>query len=123
MKLSVAIPTKNGSAYLNETLASIAAQSRPPDELIVSDDMSDDDTVERIRHFAKTVPFEVRVVRHVPDGITANYLNALAQTAGDVIVFADQDDVWHHDRLLIIERAFQVAPAAAEPSALILLGF
>ena len=113
MKLSVAIPTRNGGQFFNETLASIAGQSRLPDELVISDDASQDDTVDLAQIFASIAPFTVKVVAHVPSGITANYLNALAHTSGDIIVFADQDDVWLKDRLALIERAFQSAPDIA----------
>jgi glycosyltransferase involved in cell wall biosynthesis len=113
MKLSIAIPTHNGSRYLDETFASILRQSRLPDELIISDDASDDGTVADAGRFAQIAPFSVRVVAHTPSGITANYLHALAQSTGDIIVFADQDDVWLPEKLAVIEQAFQASPHIA----------
>ena len=106
VKLSVAIPTRNGSRYLPETFASILSQSRLPDELVISDDASKDDTVEIAEAFARTTPFRVKILAHTPSGITANYLNALGSTTGDVIVFSDQDDVWLHNKLESIEKTF-----------------
>ncbi|HEY3530741.1 MAG TPA: glycosyltransferase, partial [Nocardioides sp.] len=44
--ISVAMATYNGAPFLPEMLASLAAQTRLPDELVVRDDDSDDDTVE-----------------------------------------------------------------------------
>ena len=45
MKFSIAMCTYNGGAYLQEQLESIKAQTRMPDELIICDDASSDDTV------------------------------------------------------------------------------
>ena len=107
MKVSVAIPTRNGSRYLNETFASIVSQTRLPDELVISDDDSLDGTVAISELFAQTAPFEVKILAHMPSGITANYLHALEATTGDIVVFSDQDDVWLPTKLGQIEQAFQ----------------
>lgn len=44
MRLSVCVTTYNRAPLLDRTLASLAAQTRQPDEVIVSDDCSTDDT-------------------------------------------------------------------------------
>ena len=113
MKLSIAIPTRNGSQFIDETLASVLRQSRLPDEVIISDDASSDGTVSAVERFARTAPFDVRVLAHSPDGITSNYLNALSHSTGDVVIFADQDDVWLPEKLRLIERAFLSSPQIA----------
>ncbi len=51
-KLSVAMCTYNGARYLREQLESIAGQTRPPDELVICDDCSDDATDRIVRDFA-----------------------------------------------------------------------
>ena len=53
--------TFNGAPWLPDLLGSIAGQTRPPDELVVFDDASDDDSVAVVERFAATVPFDVRV--------------------------------------------------------------
>jgi len=106
LKVSVAIPTRNGSRYLRQTFASILSQSRLPDELVISDDASQDNTVEIAELFSRTAPFPVKIRAHTPSGITANYLNALEATTGDIIVFSDQDDVWLDNKLERIEQTF-----------------
>ena len=60
-RVSVAMATCNGARFVDAQLASLAAQSRPPDELVVCDDASEDDTLERVRAFAARAPFAVRV--------------------------------------------------------------
>ncbi|HEY0349005.1 MAG TPA: glycosyltransferase, partial [Pyrinomonadaceae bacterium] len=47
--------------YLKEQLESIAAQTRTPDELVISDDQSTDDTLRLSEEFAATASFPVRL--------------------------------------------------------------
>jgi len=61
MNLSIALATYNGAAYLKEQLESFAAQTRTPDELVISDDQSTDDTLRLIEEFAATARFPVRL--------------------------------------------------------------
>lgn len=95
MRVSVAMATYDGGRFLAEQLASIAAQTRPPDELVVSDDGSTDDTPAVVRAFARTAPFPVRVLDK-PErlGFADNFLFAAENCVGDAVAFSDQDDVW-----------------------------
>ena len=87
--------TCDGERFLDAQLESIAAQSLPPDELVVSDDASSDATFERAKDFAARAGFEVRLQRNPARlGITRNFERAIAACTGDVILLADQDDVW-----------------------------
>jgi len=111
MKLSIALCTYNGAAYLKEQLESIAAQTRPPDELVISDDQSTDETVRLIEEFAATASFPVRFsVNESNLGIAKNFEKAISLCRGDVIVLSDQDDVWHSDKLESVEPIFEAKP-------------
>ena len=57
LRISVALCTFNGERFLGEQLASIAAQTRLPAELVVTDDASSDGTVALLEGFAQTAPF------------------------------------------------------------------
>jgi Glycosyl transferase family 2 len=110
--LSVALCTYNGAAFLPDQLASIARQSRLPDELIVRDDASVDDTPAVVQAFAASAPFPVRFERNaVRLGSTRNFDGAIAACTGDLIALSDQDDVWRPDKLEAIERRFQERPS------------
>ncbi len=113
MKISVAIPTRNGARYLAEALRSIRSQTRLPDEVVISDDDSSDGTYDLCLDIARSAPFKVDLHRHIPAGITANYLHALEQTTGDIVVFSDQDDVWLPEKLAKIENVFVTQPDAS----------
>ena len=52
--ISVVMATYNGEAFLQEQLESIASQSRPPDEMIIADDASQDATLDIVRKFRKS---------------------------------------------------------------------
>lgn len=97
--------TYNGSRFLREQLATIASQTRPPDEMVVCDDGSSDASLEILGEFSRRVPFPVRV--YVSDtnlGSTKNFEKAIALAEGDVIALADQDDAWYPNKLERIER-------------------
>jgi glycosyltransferase involved in cell wall biosynthesis len=109
--LSVALCTYNGAAYVSAQLASIAAQSRLPDELVVADDASDDDTPALVEAFARDAPFPVRFERNPHRrGSTGNFDGAIAACNGDLIALSDQDDVWRPEKLFAIERRFHESP-------------
>jgi glycosyltransferase involved in cell wall biosynthesis len=96
--------TYNGGPYLAAQLASLAHQDRLPDELVISDDGSCDETEQVVKEFAATSPFPVIWLRNTGRrGYRRNVDFALAATIGDIILLADQDDVWleQHVRWLV----------------------
>jgi hypothetical protein len=105
--------TYNGSRYLSEQLESISTQTRLPDELVICDDASADDTVPLIEKFAASVPFAVRLeVNDVNLGSTKNFEKAIQGCKGDLIALADQDDVWLPRKLGVLEAEFQRSSTA-----------
>ena len=100
MKVSVALCTYNGERWLEPFLSSLVAQSRPPDELVVSDDGSTDATLAAVNAFSRESPFPVRV-SSTPTrlGSTFNFERAFSACAGDLIAPADQDDLWAPNKL------------------------
>jgi glycosyltransferase involved in cell wall biosynthesis len=106
--VSVVMATYNGARFLEPQLASIAAQTRLPDELVVCDDQSSDESVEILERFASRAPFEVRVERN-PErlGFAGNFLHAAHLSRGDLIAWSDQDDVWMPEKLAASTREFE----------------
>jgi len=108
MKISIALATFNGGAFLGEQLDSIRRQSLQPAELIVSDDASTDDTVEVARRFADQAPFKVTVDCHSKLGnYNENFVRAIGQCTGDIVVLCDQDDVWADNKLAVAAAEFR----------------
>ena len=105
MKISIAIATYNGEKHLKEQLGSFVKQTRLPDELIVSDDLSSDNTFEIIKKFAEEAPFKVIYSQNKKTlGYAGNFSKALTKTSGDLILLSDQDDVWFNNKIETIEK-------------------
>ena len=108
MRLSVALCTYNGAEFLPAQLASIAEQTRPPDELIICDDASTDNTRALLESFERTSSIPVSLYFSDQNtGSVKNFERAIGLCTGDVIALSDQDDVWRNDKLELIEQAFQ----------------
>src|SRR4051812_29809463 len=98
--VSVAMATYNGAEFIRDQLRSLALQKRLPDELVVSDDGSTDDTVDILEAFAETAPFPVRIsVNRENLGFTRNFERAILGCGGDIIYICDQDDVWFPNKI------------------------
>ncbi|MBW2229508.1 MAG: glycosyltransferase [Deltaproteobacteria bacterium] len=110
-KISVAMATCEGGRHLGEQLKSIAAQRRKPDELVICDDASGDDSVAIAEHFAERAPFLVRIETNANRlGATANFERAVSLCSGDVILLADQDDIWLSEKIEMLEGALGQDP-------------
>jgi glycosyltransferase involved in cell wall biosynthesis len=108
MRISVALCTWNGGRFLGDQLASIAAQTHPPHELIVCDDGSEDDTLAILERFRP--PFPVRLQRNpLRLGVTKNFQKAIELSTGDAVALADQDDVWYPQKLSVLDQALDDA--------------
>jgi glycosyltransferase involved in cell wall biosynthesis len=101
--ISVAMATYNGERFLPEMLESLAAQTCPPDELVVRDDASEDDTVSILHAFARRAAFRVDVIAGGPRlGHTQSFVAASRACGGNLIFFADQDDSWRPPKLATV---------------------
>lgn len=100
MHISVAMATYNGARWLGTQLNSFATQTRLPDELVVTDDGSSDDTAEVVAAFAATAPFPVRFVRNPRRlGFNGNFAHAIGLARGEIVFISDQDDAWYPDKI------------------------
>jgi hypothetical protein len=94
--------THNGGRFIDAQLASIARQSHRDWRLVVSDDGSTDATRAILAAFAARVGEGRVMVREGPGrGFAANFLSLAGdrEIRADFFAFADQDDLWHEDRL------------------------
>jgi glycosyltransferase involved in cell wall biosynthesis len=105
-RISVAMATYDGERFLPEMLASLADQTRRPDELVVRDDGSSDRTTEILGDFAGSAPFPVHQVPSTGRlGYAQNFVAAGRACSGDLLFFADQDDVWRPEKLELVAGA------------------
>jgi glycosyltransferase involved in cell wall biosynthesis len=106
-RVSIAMCTYNGDRYLREQLDSFAAQQHLPDELVICDDGSTDETEAVVDAFRASVGFPVHFHRNpVNLGFARNFEKAASLTTGDVVFFSDQDDVWRPTKIAKMMAAF-----------------
>lgn len=113
ISVSIAVATYNGERYLDAFLRSVTEQTRPPDEVVISDDGSSDRTVAICRQWATSQTFRVSLIEGDHLGFGANFSRALTATSGDVVFFADQDDVWDPSKVRRVLNALNANPAAS----------
>ena len=109
MNISVAMATYNGARFLVEQLDSIAAQTLLPDEIVITDDCSDDGTIAVAENWARSAPMPVRIFRNTERlGYSQNFAKALALATGSYVFISDQDDIWFPEKVRsMVERMEQ----------------
>jgi heptose III glucuronosyltransferase len=90
-RLSVVVPVRNAEPYLSVCLESLAAQTRPIDEVLLIDDGSTDGSSETLRRFCAGHPGFVIVPGPQRDAAAARN-TGLARATGEWLGFADADD-------------------------------
>ena len=99
MMISVCMATYNGEKYIQQQIESILNQIGNEDELIISDDMSKDRTLDIVKSFNDS---RIKIYIHEEEhGFVKNFENALSFAKGDYIFLSDQDDLWMPDKINI----------------------
>jgi len=108
MKISVVIPTYNYAGYLPAAIESVLSQERLPDEIIVVDDGSTDNTREVV------APYEprVRYFYQKNAGLSAARNTGTRLASGDWVAYLDSDDLWKPGKLRDQEKAVNEVPGA-----------
>jgi glycosyltransferase involved in cell wall biosynthesis len=89
----------NGARYIAEAIESVFRQTQLPDELIVVDDGSVDESAALVHEIATTAPLPLRYTYQPNQGAGAARNCGIAMATGALIAFLDQDDVWSPDKL------------------------
>ena len=93
--VSVIIPTWNRASLLARALDSVDRQTRPPEEIIVVDDGSTDDTVALVR--SRVTP--PKLISQPNRGVSAARNAGIRAAAGEWVAFLDSDDEWLPEKL------------------------
>lgn len=108
MSLSVIIPSYNGSRFIEEAIRSVLQQQQPPEEILVCDDNSTDNTLEICRRY------EDRITLYTnpdgPSGFVNAWNRAISQTKGEYISILHQDDILDPIFTRTAMTALQAAP-------------
>jgi len=102
-RVDICLATYNGGLWINDFLTSLNAQSYEHWRLIVSDDDSQDNTIELIKQHFINMPKKLVIVnrKKIQGGVICNFQDALGASEAQYIYLADQDDVWLPDKLSI----------------------
>jgi len=98
--ISVCIPTYNGELYIRQQLDSILCQLSENDEIIISDDSSDDKTIDIIKSYKDDRIFLIEHCTY--KNPIYNLENALNHAKGELIFLSDQDDIWMPEKVSIM---------------------
>lgn len=93
--ISLVIPTYNRASLLRRALESVALQTQLPDEIIVVDDGSTDDTAEMIK---KEFPGVVYIHQN-NSGVSAARNMGIREASYEWIALLDSDDEWLPEKL------------------------
>jgi glycosyltransferase involved in cell wall biosynthesis len=100
--ISIALCTYNGAAYIAEQLDSILGQTLPPDEIVIVDDGSTDDTPGIVRGYAEKYGNIHFFENEERLGFVRNFSRAISLTKGDYVALSDQDDIWTENHLEVL---------------------
>ena len=105
---SVIIPVYNGVETISRAIDSVLAQSYPAYEIIVVDDASKDITAELVQSkYAGKVQFIQKLTNQ---GSSATRNKGMDAATGDYIAFLDADDIWHKDKLMLLNTVLMAQP-------------
>lgn len=98
--IAAVLPTYNRAHLLPDALESVLSQERPPDEIIVVDDGSTDETQEVLARYEG-----IRTIRQENGGASSSRNTGVKAARSEWIAFQDSDDAWQPGHLAVLERA------------------
>lgn len=102
MTTAVAITLFNGEKFLYKQLESIRLQTTPPDQVVLCDDGSIDDTITIVNEYIEQHKLQEKWTLVENDGnlgYARNFYKAMSLCNADLIFLADQDDIWKDDKI------------------------
>lgn len=92
---SIIIPCYNGWKYIGKCLVSLENQTYKPNQVIVVDDCSTDDSYIMLQNYARTSSLNIEVVQNTQNsGPSISRKNALKMVTSAYVCFCDCDD-WY----------------------------
>ena len=102
MTVSVCMGTYNGETYIEQQLNTILRQTKAPEEVILCDDGSTDNTVSIIERFIRKngLDGKWKLYRNkINKGYPSNFYYACSLCNEEIVFLADQDDIWKNDKI------------------------
>ncbi len=108
-RITAVVPTYNRGPLVARAVQSMLAQTRPPDEIVVVDDGSTDDTLERLRPYLD----HIRYVRQANAGGSAARNRGVEEASNPWVAFLDSDDHWRPEHMARMAAAIEATGGAA----------
>ncbi|MDE6007404.1 MAG: glycosyltransferase family 2 protein [Muribaculaceae bacterium] len=89
--ISVVIPLYNKEAHISKTLDSVLTQTFQDFEIIVIDDGSTDNSIDRAK---AVIDPRIRIISQPNSGVSAARNRGINEAGGEFIAFLDADDLW-----------------------------
>lgn len=101
MRTSVILSTYNGEKYILQQIESIYKQTIKPDEVIICDDCSSDNTVNIIKKFINDHNLNNWniYINKENKGYAKNFIDGAKKAKNDILFYSDQDDIWHTKKI------------------------
>jgi glycosyltransferase involved in cell wall biosynthesis len=91
-RISVVVPCHNYGRFLGEALTSLRGQTRPPDEVMVVDDGSTDDTAAVVEQWTRDWPVVQSMHRSPARGPARTFNDGIRASTGDLVMLLSADD-------------------------------
>lgn len=112
--IAILLSTYNGQKYIEELLESIQHQTFKSWKLLIRDDGSTDKTVDIIKAFTN-IDLRIHIITDTKGnvGVVRSFSLlaefALEQLHADYVMYSDQDDIWHSDKIdVTLSKMFQL---------------
>ena len=109
MTVSVIVCTYNYGRFIIEAINSVLGQTCVPEEIVVVDDGSTDDTQEILKQHFCDHP-RLRTLRQRNGGQLSALVLGLKHCTGDIVFFLDADDKYEEDHINQVQKAFDAHP-------------
>lgn len=112
-RVSIGIPTRDRAEYAVRALRSVLAQTYLDIEVVVSDNASTDDTIDRLHEIVD--PRVVFLKQEVNTGMVGNFNACLTAATGEFFLMLSDDDLLEKEAVERLCRPFLVASQYTEP--------
>jgi hypothetical protein len=107
--IAAVIPTYNRATLIERAIESALTQQRQPDEVLVVDDGSTDNTAALVAAYGEPVT----LIRKPQGGVSTARNLGVARSRSDYVAFLDSDDLWYPSHLLRMEQAIEATNGRA----------
>jgi len=107
-KISVIMPSWNREHTICKAIDSILSQSYLPFEILISDDGSTDETIQKVnnRYRKEVNKGLITLLENTHQGVSATRNSGLKAAKGELIAYLDSDNIWREHYLLLMASAF-----------------